>query len=39
MGIIKHDVAIYIGIHNQVLGCRELRTYLDDVMQNVFELY
>jgi hypothetical protein len=38
-GTIKHDVAKFIGVYNQVVGCRELRTSLDDVLQRALELY
>jgi hypothetical protein len=38
-GVIKHDIAKFIGVYNQVLGCRESGTSLDDVLQNALELY
>jgi hypothetical protein len=37
--VIKYNVAKFIGIYNQVLDCRELGTSLDDVLQNLLELY
>jgi hypothetical protein len=36
---IKHDVAKFIGVHSQVLGCRESGTSPNDVLQNALELY
>jgi hypothetical protein len=38
-GAIKHDVAKFIGVYNQVLGCRESGTSPDDVVQKALELY
>jgi hypothetical protein len=39
LGTIKHDVAKFIGVYNQVFGCRESGTSLDDVLQKALELY
>jgi hypothetical protein len=38
-GVIKHDVAKFIGVYNQILGLRESGASLDDVLQNALELY
>lgn len=38
-GIIKHDVAKFVGVYKQVYDCRESGTSLDDVLQNALELY
>jgi hypothetical protein len=38
-GIIKHDVAKFIGVHKQVSSCRESGSSPDNVLQNALELY
>jgi hypothetical protein len=38
-GAIKHDIAKFIGVHSQVLGCRQSGTSSDDLLQNALELY
>lgn len=38
-GVIKHDVAKFVGVYSQVLKLQESGTSLEDVLQQALELY
>jgi hypothetical protein len=38
-GIIKHDVAKFVGVHNQVLNTKESGVSLDDLLERALQLY
>jgi hypothetical protein len=37
--IIKHDVAKFVGLHNQVLSMKESRVSLEDLLERALQLY
>ena len=39
MGVIKHDVAKFLGVYLHVLKLQESGTSLEDVLQRALELY
>jgi hypothetical protein len=38
-GIIKHDVAKFVGVHNQVLSMKESGVSLEDLLERALQLY